>query len=134
MANTEYSARSNYFHVRDKDAFTEWAKKRELTIEVSSSDETMFAIFPIYGGWHEWNDEDENGEFTEIDMAEELSKHLIDNEVAILQQVYNQKLRFLGGISTAVISDGSRLDIDIDDIYKMVKDKFPNMAVTEAEY
>lgn len=134
MADTVYLARSNYFHVLDQDAFNTWAKSRHLHVEASASDKDMFAIFPD-GAWPEWEDDaDENDNYVEIDLVEELSKHLIDDEVAILKQIFSQKLRFVGGTATAVISDGSRTDITLSDIYSVVSELYPNMDVTEASY
>lgn len=134
MANTEYKSRSNYFHVVSESKFREWAEKRDLEIFTNTSDEHMFAI-SADNGWPEWeSDEDENGEFSEIDFNSEVSQHLVENEIAILQQIWNQKLRFVGGVSCGIDSRGNVWHVDLDDIYKVVSEATGVKDINLAQY
>ena len=130
MANYYAHARSNYFGVKNEKKFKEWAENRDLDVEVD--EDGLFAIFPSenddFGGWPYYDNKTDS----EIDICEELSHHLQDEHVAVLQEVGNEKLRYLNGFSLAVNSKGEVKKVDIYDIYELAK----NMGkyVTSAEY
>lgn len=66
--------------------------------------------------------DEQSGEEREVDLVAEISSHLADGEVAILQEVGAEKLRYLTGYSIAVNSLGQTFSVDIDDIYQKVRD------------
>lgn len=134
MANTIYVSRSNYFHVKDETAFRSWCKSLGVHIEQNSNDEQLLAIFTNgENGWPVWA-EDGDGEDIELDFYAELATHLVDTDIAVLQQIYFQKLRFIGGISVAVASDGTQWTVELEDIYDKVASVAPDKLITNASY
>ena len=134
MANYYASARSNYFRVKDSQAFEAWVNSvGNLGIFTKdNAGETLYAIYDNGGdscGWPSYNfDED-----TEIDLTADLAEHLVDGEVAVLIEVGAEKLRYLVGCAVAVRSDGEVIHLNLNTIYQTVKDQW-GVTTTEAEY
>lgn len=137
MANYYATARSNYFQVKDLEAFKEWAQERNLRVLQTNSDPNMVGVCPSDslddGGWPtcEVHDEETNT-ITEVDLFKELSKHLKDDHVAVLIEIGNEKLRYLTGYAVAINSDGEAGSVRLDEIYEQAAELGKN--VTRAEY
>lgn len=134
MANYYASARSNYFRVKDIDAFEKWVESVPgLGIFTKEKDgETLYAIYddgPDACGWPSYDYEDD----TEIDLTAELAAHLVDGDVAVLIEVGAEKLRYLVGQAVAVRSDGEVIHLNLNTIYQTVKDQW-GVTTTKAEY
>lgn len=136
MANYYGSARSNYFKVKDEDAFK--AALSEIPdIEVHGSDKGFCVLVGSSsdsGAWPCWG-WDEDGEEYEIDIPEIVSEHLQDNEVAIFEEVGAEKLRYLIGYAEAINNKGERRSISLNNILELAEeltDKPEN--ITSAEY
>ncbi len=142
MANYYANARSNYFAVKDESAFREWAARTGLTIlEPTHRDKVAdgirrFGIAPgngdDSGGWptsvyHENTDECED-----IDVSDLLAAHLANDEVAVLLEVGNEKLRYLSGSAVAVNNKGKFVLMELNDIYQKARHLGKN--ITMAEY
>jgi hypothetical protein len=141
MANYYATARSNYFAVKDEMMFRQWAefaglKVLEPTFEKTTADGIpRFAITPDNGnedGWpsHRYNEETE--EYDEVDVPAELAAYLKDDEVAVLMEVGNEKLRYLRGYATAVNSSGKTVHMSLEGIYARARKLGAN--ITHAEY
>jgi hypothetical protein len=135
MANYYATARSNYFAVKDEEAFKEWASKRHLEVWDDGEEPPVFAISPDdpdSGSW-ELNFDLETDE--EIDVLQELSEHLDPNYVAILMEAGAEKKRYVSGFAFAVSPKGQVLRIALSDIYDLAQKQFGlGMKVTPAEY
>jgi len=142
MANYYATARSNYFAVKDEKAFRDWAGLLGLTIlEPGHRDKTADGIrrFGISsgncddsGGWPNvvWNDE--ACDYDPIEVHEQLSAHLADNEVAVLLEVGNETLRYVAGVAVAVNNKGRTVTVNLDSIYSAAQKLGSN--ITRAEY
>lgn len=132
MANYYSSARTNYFRVKDVDAFNAWAKEYEdnYRVEVVDKEDTFSILFDNESGVPTSREVD--GSYDEIDFMDELSKHLADDEVAILHQAGAEKLRYINGYAIAVNNKSERRTISLDDIYTFAKELGKN--VTLAQY
>jgi hypothetical protein len=65
----------------------------------------------------------------------ELSEHLMDDSIAIVMGAGAEKLRFITGYAEAINSKGERVDININSIYDLAKQKFgEGKEVTPAQY
>src|SRR6185312_6909258 len=97
MANWYGSARSNYFRVKDTDAFLRWAERRGLGIFKNDQAPDILAIHPgdttDSGGWPSYDLENEE----ELDLVSELAEHLAPGQIAILLEIGAEKLRYLTG-------------------------------------
>jgi len=135
MANFYATARSNYFTVKDLNAFREALEP--VSIEIRERENGTVMIHPYscsdYGGWPgpDYYDEqrDEDVPFDVIDVIQE---HITDNECAVLIQVGNEKLRYIEGIAWAITSNDVET-ISLDDIYELAS-KMVTSDVTRAEY
>lgn len=122
MANWHGTSRSNYFRVKDEEAFLEFVK---ITgVGLFTDDQNRYAVTATDDGF--WpaiiikQYEDGTEEYVNFDFEAELASHLADGEVAILVTAGAENLRYVTGYAVAVKNDGSRISVDINDIYNMV--------------
>ena len=139
MANYTAACRSNYFRVKDADAFTT-AMDNIPDIMVEEQKHGKYAGYFIItgdnadgGGWPGCCYDDETGEEFEVDLAQEVAPHLIDDEVAVFLESGSEKLRYLTGVAFAVNNKGKEVVININEIYEKAKKKL-GANVTAAEY
>jgi hypothetical protein len=138
MATYFSTARTNYFRVKDVDAFNKWIEQFSgLETIVQETQGTVGILFDDGVPNERWETEkDADGTEqevdVEIDFMEELAEHLADNEVAILQESGAEKLRYVNGYSIAVNNKGERREISINNIYDLAKELGTN--ITRAEY
>jgi hypothetical protein len=124
MANWYGTARSNYFCVRDRDAFLKWADSRGLGVFTNEESRDLFAI---YGGEHtddgSWPSYDMEGD-TDIYLVAELAQHLPKGQVAVLMEIGAEKLRYLTGVAIAVNHKGRVVELTLSDIYRKASRAF----------
>jgi hypothetical protein len=132
MADWYGNSRSNYFKVKDEVEFREWADCLSLTVWEKDGGFAIAAICGM-GGWplSRLDDNDDSGG---VNIPEELSKHLAEDEVAILMEVGAEKLRYVTGIAIAISWTGGIVQINLDDIYALAQEKFGDANITRAEY
>jgi hypothetical protein len=128
MANYYASARSNYFRVKDIEAFK---ADCPVPVEVQNKDGKDYCVILFEEeGILTW---DYNGE--EIGWAALFAKHLEEDSVAIFMEAGAEKLCYINGYAIAYNSKGEELCISLNDIYDLVKKEWsPNLEVTYAEY
>lgn len=136
MANWYGSSRSNYFRVKDCDAFLKWTEKRGLGVFKNSEDAALFAIHSgdstDSGSWPSYDLESD----TEIDLVAELAQHLPKRQIAVLMEIGAEKLRYLTGIAIAVNHRGRAAVVSLDDVYRKAARTFhvPENEITQAAY
>lgn len=135
MANYYESARSNYFFVKDIEAF-----KAELNgsgLEVSTkkigdlTQVCLLADIEQTGAFFELYDP-ETFESIELDWADIFKRHLADNQVAIIMGAGAEKLRYINGWAEAYNNKGESRVINLGDIYKLAQEL--GSEITRAEY
>lgn len=129
MVNWYGSARSNYFRVKDSEAFKEALSR--LGVDVYDGNGIHDGLVMICvsegsdsGGWPTEGYDDEIGEGYDIDIETIVAEHLADGEVAVLMEVGAEKLRYLTGWAVAIHSSGSVERVSIDDIYQKARKAF----------
>lgn len=136
MANWYGTARSNYFRVKDREAFMAWTKRRGLGVFTNAHDGGLFALHPDEstdsGAWPSY-DEDVDSEFS---LTAELAEHLSKDQIAVLMEAGAEKLRYVTGVAVAINSEGHVVDVDLSDIYRKAARKFriPEAQIARAEY
>lgn len=134
MADWYGASRSNYFRDKDKDAFLKFVDA--TGVKVFTDDQDLYAVAAEGGCWPDSIEklyEDGTEDYEDIDFVDELAPHLADGEVAVLMTAGAENLRYVTGYAVAVKNDGSRISVDIDDIYGLASTKW-GIQPSRAEY
>lgn len=147
MANYYGVGRTNYFRVKDLDAFIEELKpirglnlqvREDLRVKDDPCPETgkpwvmLMDDNPDGGGWCPYYDQDGDEADYDVDLEEVIANHLIDGDVAIIMETGHEKYRYLIGWASAVNSKGESVRINLDDIYKAAETL--GSIITRAQY
>lgn len=122
MANYYGYGRTNYFAVKDEQAFREDIGKTFVELLERKTEEDGQTLFGFLQDdldtWYAIEADDETGE-PEVTWAEFFQKHLADGWVAIIMEVGHEKYRFLNGTATAYNNKGEERFIDIGKIVEL---------------
>lgn len=132
MANYYADARSNYFRVKDEQAFRDALAPYE--VEIVKRNAVEYALLANGGdcnGWPSWsvNEQDED---VEIDFPALVAEHLADGEVAIFMEAGAEKLRYIVGQAIAINANGETRVVDLTDIYNLAAEL--GSRITPARY
>lgn len=138
MANFYGQARSNYFAVKNEEAFrTAIAELPVRMIEKKNEadDITLFGFLDADDEgqadvWSVWDEVKE--EQVEVDWSEFFKTHLADDWVAVIISVGWEKYRYFQGDVVAFNNKGESKTINLDHIYEIVGDL--GGKVTHASY
>lgn len=129
MANYYGTSRSNYFKVKDTEAFI--AEMSELNVEVwNDRDDERVGIYVEDGDSNTWpNDKynEETQDYDDIEMTKVVAGHLVEGEVAILEEIGAEKLRYLCGYALAVNSKGETREVSLSNIVDLARELGPNV-------
>ncbi len=133
MANYAAVARSNYFSVKDIDAFRlEMAKVSDIHVECLGEGESQtVALFcQTDDGWpSEYYPDEVLADPVSIDLPAMVASHLAEGSVAVFLESGNEGLRFVGGHATAVDAAGERVDLNLHDIFKLASGRLRGEAL-----
>jgi hypothetical protein len=138
MANYYEAARTNYFRVKDEEAFVKFISTIGGTEVVDDGNGRHCVLFTEEGvpssRYVETADADGNitEDYEDFDFMSELAPFLADGSVAILTASGAEKLRYVGGYSIAINNKGESKAVNIDDIYALAKTLGDD--VTQAHY
>ncbi|MEE8056406.1 MAG: hypothetical protein V3T17_01025 [Pseudomonadales bacterium] len=120
MANYYASCRTNYFRVKDEDAFED-AMAKIPSIRMIKEEKVFFILgdCPERSGWPSCVYDEKKNKDVEIDLPALVSSHLADDEVAIFMEVGAEKLVDLRGYAEAINNKGERCTVNLDSIYKL---------------
>jgi hypothetical protein len=126
VANYYGQARSNYFAVKDEQAFRADIEKCDvhLLTHTTEDGQTLFGVMDSEGSdspmdtWFAWSADDETDE-PEMTWSEFFQKHLADGWVAILVEIGSEKYRFLNGVATAYNNKDDNRTIDLSSIVEL---------------
>lgn len=139
MANFYGTARSNYFEVKNDEAFeAAMARLPDITVinqgdlvgvMVDNSDSGCFPSWMYDADGEIGMDEEE------IDIVALVAEHLVDSEVAIFMEAGAEKHRYVSGWAEAINSKGERKTISLNNIYDLAAG-LTNSAkeITRCEY
>lgn len=141
MANYYGQTRTNYFAVKDADAFeAELGDYNVILIREEDGNGGYrygFLDADDNGGGLSWSRlielEDENGDpfdtDVDIDWVDILSRHVADGHVAILMEVGSEKYRYFNGWAIAVNSKGETREINLNmEIDKLARELGENVT------
>lgn len=130
MANYYEYARTNYFRVKDKEAFDAFINKIG-GCEIADGEDGRIAVLFTDECVPSNRYDDATKEFVEFDFMDELSTHLADGSVAILTAAGFEKLRYISGYADAINNKGERKSVNIYSIYEMSKSLGSDITVAE---
>ena len=136
MADWYGTARSNYFKVRDNEAFKVFMQDlSSMFAEYDDVDNTWWLRTDDYGnGGFDWTIYDEDFEPDDsVNAMDEFASHLQEGEVAIFLEAGAEKLRYITGNALAIAWTGEIIEIDLTDIYELVAKKY-GIEPCRAEY
>ena len=135
MANYICNVRSNYVHVKDKQAFEEFLESFEC---VPIYDDEGRAGFYVNNadGCSPFRYDDDKDEHEHLQDANfEIGKHLCEGEVLVVEEAGWEKSRYLCGYSYAVNDKGRTLFVDMSSALRaLVETEWGNADYTEATY
>jgi hypothetical protein len=120
MANYYGQARTNYFAVKDAEAFREDIKNYPVELIERKNEETGETLFGFMDASQDGAglDDfiyDDDFEATEISWEDLFEKHLVDGWVAVILETGAEKYRYLVGCATAYNNKREVKHIDIND-------------------
>ena len=145
MANYYGTCRTNYFEVKDLEAFKADLEKYDLTFiesEESKGGVGFTTQNTASGGLPTWETaEADEAEDTEVDWDEDAEidwkrffrRHLVDDSVAIVAESGAEKYRYIVGYTLAYTNKGLIHSVSLEDIYAMVR-KDAKLTCTDAAY
>ena len=135
MANYEALARSNYFRVKDPEAFRQWCKDLGLEV-ITKKEEALFGWMNTDGGIPSQRDNDQAEEEEDLDFFAELATHLHPGEVAVAHEIGHEKMRCLDAVAVAINSEGVSVQLSLDEIYEQAQAlrADPTTQITTATY
>jgi hypothetical protein len=135
MATYYETARTNYFLVKDIEAFKnrlELFTALEVWVEKMDGKDYVCLINSNENGFPFDVYDDILGEYIEIDWEGIFSEHLQDDSVAIIMGAGAEKLRYIHGYAVAFNNKGETRQIHLVDIYKIAEEL--GKDVKKAEY
>ena len=132
MANYEGTFRSNYFGVKNVDAFRQFCKKHNLEFIEKDSRCGFLMTDGTEGGFSisGWDSENEE----ETDVLAEIAEHLAADQVAIVMEVGQEKLRYLVGRAWLVNADGEQKFLSLADLALEAAKTLTTADITGPEY
>jgi len=117
MSRYRGRTRTNYFQVKNEDAFLDWADEQELKTSVNTKG--AFAIF---------SDSD-------LDFEKELQSHLADGEIAVIYHVGYEAFDYFAGRAYAMDNTGKSVSINLYDVYAKIQEEWgKDKDVTSCSY
>jgi len=134
MANYYESARSNYFFVKDIEAFEEELNGSGLEISTKKIDDlTQVCLLASEENGFPFEKYDlDTFDSEELDWSDIFKRHLVDNQVAIIMGSGAEKLRYITGWAMAFNNKGESKSINLDAIYDLAKEL--GSEITTATY
>ena len=137
MADWYGAARTNYFHVKDAEAFKAWAAGASLKPHQSdTTDLWCLCSEDQYGGWPSEVWEDGADDSREFDIVDELAAHVPEGWPVVLMESGAEKLCYITGRAVAFrTKDGvvERFKLSLDDIYFLAEQAW-GVAPTSCSY
>ena len=125
MANYYASARSNYFKVKDIEAFKAEVNFSNLILDIQNDSICILFEEGIVNDYYN----DATDDIIDIDWSDIFKRHLVENSVAIFMESGAEKLCFINGYAIAYSWTGEFVDLSLAEIYNRAKEKFGKTLV-----
>lgn len=134
MATWQGLSRSNYFRVKNDEAFKADMATTHAVVVVHGKLEHAgkFAVYANEDGdWPSDRYDEVSDSYHEVDFVEVLQGHLADGEVCVLMTAGHEAARYATGYAQAFRNAGEVVEVSLDDIYAKAREAFgitPNAA------
>lgn len=137
MATYYGQTRSNYFAVKDAEAFTQELSKYPVEIITQEQDgKTLYGFIDRdvdgAGTVEYYFDEETQDNSEDLNWTEFFERHLADGWVAVIIHAGSEKYRYISGLATAYNNKGEGRAIGLGDIYHLATEL--GETTTRAEY
>lgn len=137
MANYYGQTRTNYFEVKDPEAFKQELSKYPVEIITDEKDGvTLYGFMDNdidgAGTVEYYFDEETQDTSEDLNWNEFFERHLADGWVAVIIHAGSEKYRYINGLATAYNNKGEGRAIGLDDIYHLATEL--GETTTRAEY
>jgi hypothetical protein len=124
MANWYGTARTNYFAVKDREAFNAWVDGFNGGVGIFTEKRGEEILVGLYsdndGYWPSMRDTEEG--LVDVDFEAELAAHLADGEVAIQMSAGAEKLAYISGQAVAFNNKGERREVWLNEIDALARE------------
>ena len=140
MANYYGYARSNYVRIIDEEGLVKSLEGLSVKVYLSQDNPELSCLLcDNESGWMTARYDEESGEETEFSFEKDVMPFIAEGEVLIVQEIGNEKLRYLVGQSVAFVRKGDTVQsigIGMDNIYELASKEFeiPADQITQATY
>jgi hypothetical protein len=121
MANYYGVGRTNYFAVKDEEAFRAALERFPVEVVTSAEHPGKVAVLDANddgGGWNFYDDESEE----DPGIVDVMAPHLADGQVAVAMEAGHEKYRYVCGYAVAFNGAGESRQVSLSDIYALAKD------------
>lgn len=122
MSIMHIAARTNYFRVKDLEAFKAGLAGYDVEIVTSKRHPDYIALLAPEGSDFLDHIETEDGDFQPFNLHEYVWKHLDSDSVVIFMSGYILKDASVSGLAAAYNAKGESRRLDLDDIYTLAKE------------
>ena len=136
MADYIGMARSNYFRVKDPQAFKALCERfnLELITQQDQQHGLLHGWLNENGGIPDFEPDADGGDGEEVDFMGELAEQLEPGWVAVAQEIGYEKMCYLNGYAVAVNSEGKQVEVAIQDVFQAARKAGLGELMTGAEY
>lgn len=133
------TARSNYFLVKDADAFRVWADEVGLFVSdrLDHQRTRRYAVLADEGaGWPSVVPTSDRNGWRDFDLVTELAAHVVPGEIVVCVEAGAEKLRYITGEAVAfrvAFGGVEKLRLTLKDIYDLAEQQWGTRP-NEAEY
>jgi hypothetical protein len=127
MANYYGVGRTNYFAVKDEEAFRAALERFPVEVVTSAEHPGKVAVLDANddgGGWNFYDDEseDDGGIEEDVGIVDVMAPHLADGQVAVAMEVGHEEDRYVCGYAVAFNGAGESREVSLSDIYALARD------------
>lgn len=142
MAVWTGTARSNYFAVKDLQAFREAVDREIPDVDIQEGDpdgEYRGKVCLIVGrdsdsgGWPSTRYDEEADDDVDVDIVKTVQPHLVDDEIVVLMEVGSERTKYVTGEARAFSTKGDPISISLNDIYALAAQSY-GKPPTPAQY
>jgi len=131
MADWHGTCRSNYFNVKNFDAFIEMLSDFDVALIQNGDGQVGFVSTDEYGSIPVRFEEDHDDP---TGVCSLIAEHLAEGQVCVILEAGAERARYITGVAIAIHSSGERVELRLNDIYDLAKAKFGVTEIVEAVY